>query len=99
MASASTEFREWLDTVATDTSVWFQDENDTVELHPYFSNADVRYRKQEGYRQKWLESQDWYKASLAHAKRIMELEESELGIEEPLTLEQEGFWDQFDNKK
>lgn len=99
MANSATQFREWLDSVCTDTSAWRQTEVIESE-HPYFSNADKKDRKVQGYIHDYMmDNYDWYADSIAHYRDIMAMDEADLGLDpEPLTLDQEGFWEQFNGK-
>lgn len=94
MATASQEFKAWLDTVCVDTSAWRKEDDSPDGV--YYTNADKKERKKQGYIHRYMMGKDWYRRSLEHHRALMELEESELGLEpEPLTIDQKGFWDQF----
>lgn len=99
MTSASDELRHWLDTVCIDTTSWRKEEV-VVSSHPYYTNADKKERDKEYYRHKFMiENYDWYRDSIDYYRHIMELDESELGLEpDPIEYGQEGFWEQFNGK-
>ena len=94
--SATQEFREWLDTVATPVN------SSAPLVDPERDYARERFDKQERYRHKWLMKNNfWYRQSVLEAQRLEgeRIRAKANGVEyqepEPLQLGEAGFWEQF----
>jgi len=96
METAAYQFKVWLDTVSTDTSLWRKPNEDADTIHPYYSNEDKKERKTQGYIHRYMmNNHNWYREMIAKHKEIMESDYE--GNFENTTKDygQEGFWDQF----